>query len=151
VGRCWNRFALLLALFTSLVPLGCWSLPENTVVIENEGQLCFSRCNPCLDLQAKFRPSGCFSSSCTEVLDRSVSGSVDAVSSVIQVDARFVLLLPEGSPRLCTADCGGAGSVTTHLGEVIEGTYSIWLGSERLGELIVPAQPDGAWECFENQ
>jgi hypothetical protein len=121
------------------------------VVIENEGQICFLRCKPCLDLQAEFRPRGCFSSSCTEVQEHSVTGRVDAVSSVIQVDARFVVLTKAGSYPRCTEDCGGAGSATVHFGEVREGTYSVWLGREKVGELVVPVQPKAMWACYGNQ
>lgn len=93
-------------------------------------------------LQGRFRPKGCFSTSCTQFIEQSLDVELNAHQSAIRVNTNFVLADPNGpDPRLCTADCGGADYVYFSIEDAITGTYSVWLGETELGELDIPIDP----------
>lgn len=83
-----------------------------TVVIENEGLVCFRYPRNLHRLQGRFHPKGCFSSSCTEVVEDTLHVELDADQFAIRLTTNFVLMDPHSTePHLCTTDCGGADSV----------------------------------------
>lgn len=117
------------------------SVPDEAVVVKNEGRVCFEEFDNSLELRGHFSPKGCFSSSCTRPIEQSFVVRVDTEQYTIRLYANFVLVDPYGSePHRCTADCGGAGGIDFDIGDVERGTYSIWLGEMRLGELTVPPE-----------
>lgn len=98
-----------------------------------------------LELQA--RPSGCFSSSCTEA-DIAVC-SVQSNGTNHEASAEFCLRNVGQDGGACTADCGGGGFATCSSEAVLtEGTHTLEFGGKTL-EFQVPSvlQPDEG--CIE--
>lgn len=111
------------------------SYPPDAIIVENKGQLCFTINS--MIVQGYFRPQGCFSSSCTRTLERTVTTRIFPEKSMIVFYARVVLEPPSGR-FLCTTDCNGAGTVPFSVGWLDSGSYSIWLGNDSLGVLHFP-------------
>jgi hypothetical protein len=127
---------LLLVAFLSLA---CTPLSTRTVVVENRGTIYFDNLENSTTLRAHASPEGCFSSSCTLPLEQSGNVKIDPQSFTLHFETRFVLR--QQLRGVCTADCGGGGSVAFEIGEVEPGVYTVWLGSKRLGQLQIPFQP----------
>lgn len=137
--------------------------PEDIIMLENRGIVCFQKLQPSdsrITVYIATHPDdGCFSSSCTEVLERKGDMQIDKKGFSIHFYSRFVVrpigydeLTPEtpGEVPVCTADCGGAGFIWFEIEALPEGVYSIWLGEHKVGDLEVPIDPTKL-TCFEWQ
>ena len=115
--------------------------PRQPLLVIDAGEVCFYAFNEVSRVLAgEFKPRGCYSSSCTQVLEQDVRASVDDGSRTLRFKSRFVLLdttvtTPEAIP--CTADCDGGGRIPFLIGGVTGEKYSVLLGEESLGELTV--------------
>jgi len=133
------------------------------ITIEDKGIICFQKIQPSdnkITVYISTHPDdGCFSSSCTEVVERKGDMQVNEQDLSIHFYSRFVVrpigydeLTPEtpGEVPVCTTDCGGAGFIWFEIEALPEGVYSIWLGENRVGDLEVPIDPTKL-TCFEWQ
>lgn len=128
------------------------------IVVENQGQICFNESENSLEAWGVFKPKGCFSSGCTRPLQQKIDIRVDTTQFTIHFETRFTLIDPlaakgfqKGSYE-CSADCGGAGEIHFDLGDVERGSYAIWLGSRKLGQISFPPEViTGQDICFGEQ
>ncbi len=134
--------------------VGLWATARNGryPIRINSGKVCFQRGSTDQDLEISFSP-GCYSGSCTRVLEKSGRVSVDSDRTIIQFYTRFALHnldFPPGTRR-CTADCGGGGSLNFNLQNIEPGLYTVKFGSRSVGALEMPLRvsPD-QYVCFNN-
>ncbi len=126
-------------------------LPSGALVIENEGKVCFEIYENSTEIQASLLPKGCYSSSCTSIVQQVGNMSVDQDRYRLQFQSRFVVNRT-ALERRCTADCGGGGSITFRSGMVEKGMYTVWLGRTRVGELILPFTISSEQtQCFDTE
>lgn len=119
-----------------LLLLGCRA---GSRVVENTGFVCFKKMSQdSKSIYVDVRPPGCYSSSCTEVLEQSGDMAVDEKNRVIRFHSRFEFRDISNVVETCTADCGGAGRLRFEVEALSPGEYEIWLGEERLGSLHMP-------------
>jgi len=154
--RIWLSLCLLLLVSCATSSNGLSGRFSSSVgeqVIEDEGIVCFRPFDNTVEVRGYYRPSGCFSSSCTRPIEESLTVRVDTDASRIQFDTCFVLAQPyDPVVHGCTQDCGGAGSIQFEIGDVEPGTYSVWIGREKLGEIDVPSRvPSGRDICLESK
>jgi hypothetical protein len=98
-------------------------------------------------LQLLARPSGCFSSSCTESVVAGCEISGDGAE--FEASAEFCLRDTADQGQACTADCGGGGHATCESEmELSAGNYTLKFGDQTI-EFQVPSviAPDDA--CIE--
>lgn len=75
-------------------------------------------------LTLMFRPSGCYSSSCTKVISSSCDVKPDGDDFYVAAD--LCLAQASGPDVACTDDCGGGGLLTCNSGYVLtEGTHTV--------------------------
>lgn len=124
--------------------------PKDVTIIENDGFICFFA-----DSESTFNvqvsSSGCYSSGCTLVFERTGDMEIDHDTFTIQFTARYAVK-PVGSVRAsgevceCTADCGGAGDLRYKINELPEGIYRIKYGETQIGQLVLPfVGNDNCW------
>jgi hypothetical protein len=117
--------------------------PKDVTIIENDGRVCFLSLSEST-FEAQVYSSGCFSSSCTLVFERTGNMEIDQDTFTIQFTARFAVK-PIGSVRAsgdvcaCTADCEGAGILRFKTNQLPKGIYRIKFGETQIGELLVPS------------
>jgi hypothetical protein len=121
-----------------IMPTKSSDAQTEVLIIENEGEVCFTGCPQCQELRAHFRPEGCFSSSCTRILEQFGEVTVDQSAFAIRFHTRFILDRRLPGQFGCTGDCGGGRSVEFDLGFLERGRYSVWLGDSKVGDLNVP-------------
>jgi hypothetical protein len=125
-----------------LIVLGIYRFYGTRVFI-NQDQVCIQ---PPVPGSAVIRFSiggvGCYSSSCTEVFWRRGDLKVDLENHALRLSSIFVVRPRIEAERACTADCGGAGVIWFELQSLPAGSYAIWLGDQKLGDLQVPLSPD---------
>jgi hypothetical protein len=140
---------LLLCTCSPTAPDSTDDFPEDALIVQNEGQICFYEiANYSNNIRGNFRPKGCFSSSCTRTLAQSIRIKVKAEEFRIEFSTMFVLAGP-AEPISCTRDCNGARTINFDIADIDSGAYTVWLGDSTLGSLIVP--PDsitGDTVCF---
>jgi hypothetical protein len=108
-------------------------------IVENAGEICFHTYNAETGtLEGIFYPEGCYSSSCTRILEQTAHATWNEQAREIHIESRFVLLdttvrFPE--PRTCNADCGGGGEVSLVLEGLKGNSYRVVLGATTLGVL----------------
>ncbi|MCB9420981.1 MAG: hypothetical protein H6667_14360 [Ardenticatenaceae bacterium] len=143
----------------TIEPIPTPSLPSDVFVVENSGEICFKNCERCRSLEATFTPSGCFSSACTRDLSHFGEVNVNEESFTIQFITRYEAFDPYGPQpeddergwHTCTTDCKHMNSIQFWIGVVPQGTYSIWLGDDHLGDIPVPTNIPGLEPiCFKN-
>ncbi len=123
---------------------------KKVFVIEDEGEVCIQPHGE-FAITAIIYPKGCFSSSCTVVLEKSGDMKVDQGNRTIRFHSRFVGTYDMGDKstiRVCSGDCGGLRSVTCELTYLSQGTYTIFLGDKELGQLMVPIRIPEQGKCF---
>ena len=99
-------------MFVSCVAARSTPLFSGTVTLRDKGRVCFQKSpQDSAIIKASVSGAGCFSSSCTEILERTGEIKIDTGKSVIQFNSRFVVRDISESVGLCTLDCGGAGSI----------------------------------------
>jgi hypothetical protein len=126
-------FAVVAVLFSLFVNV---KRPEPGMIIENRGQICF-RLNDVGDMIASVSPEGCFSTSCTRQVQKVGTTIVDKRGFELRFDARFVLAETSRFPLPCIDNCFGGGTIDFNLGMLDVGDYSVWLGDENIGKLMV--------------
>jgi hypothetical protein len=89
-------------------------------------------------------PAGCFSSSCTEVIEVGCSVTSAAGSLVIAADFCLADTSDEGQP--CTDDCGAVGSAECSIAAVAAGAYDVVLDALSLS-FEVPSELPLGGEC----
>lgn len=155
------RTLLVVSLF---VLVGCSSVPPQLTptaahtptpkppkIVENSGQVCFyTYRGDSGTLEGKFYPRGCYSSSCTRVLEQNATATADERAHTIHLKSRFVLLdttvyFPE--PRSCSADCNGGGEVSLVLQQLTGERYEVFLGAETLG-ILNPSEVNTQHKCL---
>lgn len=122
-----------------------------TFVVENRGAVCFQSSD------VTVRPGSgadgvCFSSSCTEVIERGGTVRVDPATSTIYVTSRFVVQNVPGVEEemiSCTEDCSGAGELLLEGEPLAQGLYTVWHGDTLLGELDIRSETSGNETCLE--
>ncbi len=131
---------------------------EPSFVIENEGDVCFRPlCEQCAEftvvVDPQNAPGGCWSSSCTEVLEQSGGVQFDVPASRIQVSSRFLVRHIPGAldgTVGCTTDCSGAGRLAFEPGSLPDGRYSVWHGENEIGTLELGTNGMPRYEqCFQ--
>jgi len=162
-------------LFVSMLLAACITTPQTMVkaplalplankIVENAGELCFQptwqqtgnwiEITKGSELAATISP-GCFSSSCTEIMEQTGAIRIDQASQAFYFQSRFRFLADLGSDnagrqvRACTADCGGGGSLMFNRIYFNEGVYSIWWGNKMVGKITVPSNATQSERCFQ--
>jgi hypothetical protein len=116
--------------------------PKDVTIIENEGSICFVPLSEyAFDVQVS--SSGCYSSGCTLIFERTGNIEIDQDAFTIQFNSRYAIkevgnVRDSGESCECAADCGGAGYLHFKTNELQDGIYSIKLGETQIGELAVP-------------
>jgi hypothetical protein len=129
--------------------------PRTTVtILDNTGEICFLKLNTVSnELSGNWvAKGGCFSSGCTKREDQRVS----VARGETDLDLRFeahVKLTESRAPNVpCSADCEGSGFVPFTVTNILVGArYSIWFGSQKRGEFLVPPvfpQREGIPVCY---
>ena len=129
--------------------------PRTTVtILDNTGEICFLKLNTASnELSGNWVAyGGCFSSGCTRREDQRVS----VARGETDLDLRFeahVKLTESRAPNVpCSADCQGSGFVPFTVTNILVGErYSIWLGSQKRGDFLVPPvfpQREGIPVCY---
>ena len=132
---------------------------SDVFIVENSGKICFKNCERCRSLEATFIPSGCYSSGCTRDVSQFGKVDVNEEALTIKFETRYEAVDPLGPQpeddergwHSCSADCKDVGVMKFWLGTVPQGTYSIWLGDDHLGDIPVPTNIPGLEPiCFKN-
>ncbi|MBN1992989.1 MAG: hypothetical protein JW953_09825 [Anaerolineae bacterium] len=115
-------------------------IPKDGVrIVENSGRICFES-----DTNAIYLPKGCYSSSCTRVVQQFGDVRVDEEAFTIHFNTKLVTIDPLENfwmrSHPCTTDCIDVGVMEFYLAAMASGTYSIWLGEKKIGELNVPLE-----------
>lgn len=116
----------------------------------NTGQVCLRPGADAATVLASFSP-GCYSGTCTVPLYRSASAAVDPEQRLLRFTARFVLRrldFPRGS-QPCDGSCGGGGKVEWTVEDLEPGLYTVYIGSQRAGQLPVPITAESL--CFDDR
>lgn len=122
--------------------------PRSPLIVENAGQVCFYTFDALSGkLTGEFRPSGCYSSSCTQIIEQGVTPLVNEEEATLRIDSRFVLLdthvfSPE--PKVCTADCEGGGVALVVFEHLLGTQYRVMLGAESVGDLALSKLSDAS-------
>lgn len=114
---------------------------QKVSTIENAGQICFRKYDISThELGGVFRPTGCFSSSCTIPQEQQVDVHLDSSQGVLKFATKFVLLdtSVRTPAKVCTTDCDGGGELPFKFADVTTGTYTVILGDRTMGSLGVP-------------
>jgi hypothetical protein len=126
---------------TPVPTIGLLPIPLPTLTgtnsIENEGTLCFQEYENTATIVGYFLPRGCFSSSCWQLVDKSLSVRVMEDTNQIRFYTRVTLRdfsIVNGEHVSCTTDCSNTGEISFDLSNVSRGKYSIWLGEKQVGE-----------------
>ncbi len=110
--------------------------PQPVITIENRGQICF-RIDDDGDMIASVSPEGCYSTSCTRQVQKVGKAIIDRQDFEIWVETSFVLAETSRFPLPCIDNCSGGGTIDFNLGMLDVGDYSVWLGDENFGQLMV--------------
>jgi hypothetical protein len=138
-------FMMLLSGCTPLTPAVLQTpapAPRTTITtLDNTGSICILKLDPASkELSGYWRAEGgCFSSSCTRIEDQRLSIARGETDLDLRFDAHVKLTESRAPSVPCSADCMGSGYVPFTITNVIVGErYSIWLGSQKRGEFLVP-------------
>jgi hypothetical protein len=129
-------------------------LPKGAVVQENQGSVCFQNYSNTIEVTASIHPEGCFSSSCIRPIQQVGTFTLDSSQRRLLFQSRFVLIDRFGDNiHGCTADCGGGGRIEFDIGDLDRGTYSVWLGNLKLGDIEVPSRYSfqEGWICMSSK
>lgn len=126
-------FAIVAVLYSIFVNV---RRPEPGIIIENRGQICF-RLDDVGDMIASVSPEGCFSTSCTRQVQTVGKATINKRDFELRLETRFVLAETSRFPLPCIDNCFGGGTIDFNLGMLDVGDYSIWLGDENIGNLMV--------------
>lgn len=111
------------------------------LLIQDAGRICFYTYDAAIGkLEGKFQPRGCYSSSCTRILEQSMTTSVDEQTGALRLKSTFVLLntrVISPEHRECTADCDGGGAAPVVFERLTGERYTVFLGTESLGEIAL--------------
>lgn len=111
--------------------------PANTKLIENEGILCFREYENSSIVEGYFRPRGCFSSSCWQLVEKSLTVQVVEEKDQLRFYTRVMLKdfsIINGKQVVCTADCSNVADINFNVSNVPRKKYSVWLGDLKIGE-----------------
>jgi hypothetical protein len=129
-------------------------LPTEAILRENVGKICFRNLDNSLELQGLITSGDCASSSCWRPIQQVGAVTLLSDEHKIKFQSRFVMVdaYGDGKDHLCTMDCGGSGSIGFNIGDVEEGTYSIWLGDTYLGDIAIPPRfITGEYTCLSSK
>ena len=110
--------------------------PEPPIIVENLGEICFW-VDDVGDMIASVSPEGCFSPGCTQQVQKVGRVVVDRWNFELHFETRFVLAETSRFPFPCIDECVGGGTINLHLGMLDVGDYSVRLGDENIGKLMV--------------
>jgi hypothetical protein len=110
--------------------------PQPAMIVENLGEICF-RIDDVGDMIASVSPKGCFSPGCTHQVQKVGKVVVDRWNFELSFETRFVLTETSRFPFPCMDDCSGGGTIDFNLGMLDVGDYSVRLGDENIGKLMV--------------
>jgi hypothetical protein len=104
---------------------------SETIVIEDSGEVCIQPQSSRMNISV--RADKCFSGTidCTAILEQSGAVNVDRNHFTIRLHSRFVV---QASNQGCDMDCNHM-SIAFNLFAMPLGTYSVWLGKSKLGEV----------------
>lgn len=111
--------------------------PANTKILENEGTLCFREYENSSTVEGVFRPRGCFSSSCWQLVEKSLMVRVVEEKDQLRFYSRVMLRdfsIINGKQVVCTADCSNVADISFNVSNVPRKKYSVWLGDSQIGE-----------------
>jgi hypothetical protein len=140
-------FAFGAVLFTVFVNV---KRPEPGMTIENRGEICFWL-DEVGDMMASISPEGCFSTSCTHQVQKVGKAVVDKQDFELRFEALFVLAETSRFPLPCIDNCSGGGTIDFNLGMLEVGDYSVWLGDENIGKLLVLSGRPTPRQCLPEQ
>lgn len=118
--------------------------PANAQLLINKATVCFDNKGAKGLVRGHVAPIGCFSSSCTRVIERQVSLGVNSRTGEIRIATRF--LLERTGAKICTADCGGGGRSTFDYRFFAPRVYKVIMGNKQVGTLDL--RQANARKCF---
>lgn len=125
---------------------------SNSRIIENEGVVCFNEYANSSEVDGYFRPRGCFSSSCWQLVEKSLIVRVVEDQQQLRFYSRVTVKdfsMINGEHVACTADCSNVGEIQFSLSNVPRQKYSVWLGNQRMGEFAnTPKEVTTSTSCF---
>lgn len=140
-ARISNSNKLLLAVLV-LVPMlisGCrFPKPEPGSIVDEIGEVCFFQ-ELGQPWHAQVRTKGCYSYRCTKPIQRAGSLILDRENQSMHFEASWILDETSGFPFGCTEDCMGGGTVDFYLKDLEVGEWAVFLGEEKIGNVIVPS------------
>ena len=107
--------------------------PSYSQLLVNKAHICFDNKGARGLISGHVAPIGCFSSSCTRVVERHVTLGVNADTGVITVETR--IHLKHTGAKVCTRDCGGGGRSTFDYRFFPPRVYKVMLGGKHVGDL----------------
>lgn len=124
--------------------------PEPPITVENRGEICFWIDDEG-DMIASVSPEGCFSPGCTHQAQKVGRVIVDKWNFKLSFETTFVLTETSRFPFPCIDDCSGGGTINFNLGMLDVGDYSVWLGNENIGKLMVFSGLPTPRQCLPEQ
>jgi hypothetical protein len=155
--RIYFKYALifLLGMFTLaigylvLVVFGGIRRPTPLEVVEDYGMICFWNDDQG-KMQASISPKGCFSPTCTRIVNQSGSAVIDKQRYEINFFTSVSLVETSRFLLPCVESCSGGGLVQLDLGELPVGQYDILFRDDRVGELNIFSGLPTPRQCIEN-
>mgnify|MGYP001031070979 CR=1 FL=1 len=136
------------------IALGFWILttfiptktPEKGQMVEDWGEICLWQDVDGINLSV--RPKGCFSTSCTEIKQKTGTVLVDMQLQEIHLASRFILMETSRFPLPCIDNCLGGGIVLFNLSTLLPNDYTLWFGDQKVGEVMVFSGRETPRQCF---
>ena len=122
--------------------------PAEGQTIEDWEQICLWQDGD--GVQLLVSPKGCFSTSCTEIMQQVGTATVDIQDKAINIQTHFVLNEISGFPLPCADNCSGGGNIIFTLNNLIPDQYKIFYGAEVVGEVDIFSGRQTPRQCFEN-
>jgi len=117
-----------------------------TDIVENAGMVCFEEFEKSSGLRGYFIPRGydCYYDCGLQSSQASLFVTVDTHRSTIRLYTSFAMQQFTPKPRICLDVCAEV-VIDFAIRDGEHGTYSLWLGDEKLGEITIPTERI----CFE--
>jgi hypothetical protein len=136
--------------------IGSWVLstfilpqrPTQAGTVEDWGKVCFWQDQD--GIYGSISPKGCYSSTCTRIVQQAGTAVVNLQGQAIALTGRFVLASTSRFPLPCSGDCLGGGAVQFRIDGLIPNDYEVWFGDQRLGQVKIFSGLPTPRQCFEN-
>lgn len=124
--------------------------PSPAGSVENRGEICFQP-GDTGHMLVRVNPEGCFSPNCSRPTLLEGTAILDRDRWELRFDTHFVIAETSRFPFPCSEDCTGGHTIHFDLGVLDVGDYAVWVGDERVGDLMVFSGLPTPDQCFQTQ